>query len=215
MKGLTREFELNIIQHPKRTRMTGFTALPERRFLYFRVANLTFSDPILVLEVKVKDEKEIIKSRNLDSSAVDCSIDVSKRALDDVPDSQEKISTTYDSLQARLLCHVSLTTENGAELACIKRIETDSSEQHTTLFYGETTGKGKLLTDMNGVKTLYFIFADLSVRIAGRYRLRCRMLDMMTIMTPNSEIVEVISDVFEVFSPNMFPGMQGLSHDFG
>lgn len=60
----------------------------------------------------------------------------------------------------------------------------------------------------------FFVFADLSVRTAGVYRLKFRLLDWGLAQetgTPSPILAEVFSDPFRVYSSKEFPGMRASS----
>lgn len=61
----------------------------------------------------------------------------------------------------------------------------------------------------------FFVFADLSVRTAGVYRLKFRLMDWGSVMdtgTSQPVLAEVWSDPFRVCSSKDFPGMRRSSH---
>lgn len=61
----------------------------------------------------------------------------------------------------------------------------------------------------------FFVFADLSVRTAGIYRLKFRLMDWGSVMdsgTSQPVLAEVWSDPFRVYSSKDFPGMRRSSY---
>ncbi|RAO70622.1 uncharacterized protein BHQ10_006634 [Talaromyces amestolkiae] len=62
--------------------------------------------------------------------------------------------------------------------------------------------------------TIFFVFADLSVRTAGLYRLKFRLLDWGLAQEtgrPSPILAEIFSDQFRVYSSKDFPGMRASS----
>lgn len=62
--------------------------------------------------------------------------------------------------------------------------------------------------------TIFFVFADLSVRTAGLYRLKFRLLDWGLAQDtgkPSPILAEIFSDQFRVYSSKDFPGMRASS----
>ncbi|RKO92233.1 velvet factor-domain-containing protein [Blyttiomyces helicus] len=70
---------------------------------------------------------------------------------------------------------------------------------------GTTITTGHILLDLDGTHGMFFVFADLSVRLIGRYRLKFTVFDASG---PKAASLSqpLISSVFEVFSPKTFPG---------
>ncbi|KAJ3207261.1 hypothetical protein HDU67_007589 [Dinochytrium kinnereticum] len=64
-----------------------------------------------------------------------------------------------------------------------------------------------ILTDLDGSEGMFFVFHDLSVRAQGTYRLRFQVVDADGSKKVSSSKAIAWSNVFEVFSPKVFPGM--------
>lgn len=68
--------------------------------------------------------------------------------------------------------------------------------------------------DLSRLPATFFVFADLSVRSAGSYRLQFRLMDWgLAVETgkPQPILAECFSDIFEVYSSKDFPGMSASS----
>ncbi|KAI9359554.1 velvet factor-domain-containing protein [Zopfochytrium polystomum] len=76
------------------------------------------------------------------------------------------------------------------------------STHHVTLVGARTTSC-YLLRDLDATEGCFFIFSDLSIRVKGLFRMRFQAFDVR-----QAAVVAVTwTDPFEVFAPNMFPGM--------
>lgn len=70
------------------------------------------------------------------------------------------------------------------------------------------------LTETSNIPATFFVFADLSVRTAGTYRLKFRLMDWgMAFETGKAQpiLAETLSEPFRVFSSKDFPGMKESS----
>ena len=83
------------------------------------------------------------------------------------------------------------------------------SAHYTQVLLGSLVAQPELYDDLSGVARIFFVFSDLSVRSSGRYRLKFQLFFL-----PNEQQrmatspLQVVSDVFTVFSPKTFPGMK-------
>ncbi|KAJ1552484.1 hypothetical protein HK405_011173, partial [Cladochytrium tenue] len=76
-----------------------------------------------------------------------------------------------------------------------------------SMLMGTQVAHVSLLTDDEGNENLFFVFYELSVRTPGLYRLRFALLDAdSSSPSPGAKAI-AWSNVFEVFSPKVFPGM--------
>jgi hypothetical protein len=72
----------------------------------------------------------------------------------------------------------------------------------------------KTVTETSTIPATFFVFADLSVRTAGTYRLKFRLMDWgMAFDTVKAQpiLAETMSEPFRVFSSKDFPGMKESS----
>lgn len=70
------------------------------------------------------------------------------------------------------------------------------------------------ITDISQSPATFFVFTDLSVRTAGTYRLRFRLMDWGATMEtgkPQPILADVYSEPFRVYSSKDFPGMRASS----
>ena len=82
---------------------------------------------------------------------------------------------------------------------------------HVTVI-GQRTVPGEVLMDPADNKfKVFFIFSNISVRVTGRYRWKCTVVNMDFTSIPSSSqsitmhSYECISDIFAVFSRRLFP----------
>ncbi|ORY02696.1 hypothetical protein K493DRAFT_194001, partial [Basidiobolus meristosporus CBS 931.73] len=61
------------------------------------------------------------------------------------------------------------------------------------------------LRDIDQSENGFFVFPDISVRLEGRFRLRFNLYEIVNQSAVH--ICSVVSDVFTVYSPKLFPGM--------
>ena len=80
-----------------------------------------------------------------------------------------------DDLALKYTCVITLFNPETSE-DCTTLINKQQI-QHQTLL-GQTVVSGQVLEDMNGEKTIFFVFPDLSVRIQGIFALRCALIDI-------------------------------------
>ncbi|KAJ3095038.1 hypothetical protein HDU97_007333 [Phlyctochytrium planicorne] len=64
-----------------------------------------------------------------------------------------------------------------------------------------------ILTDLDGTDGMFFVFHDLSVRAQGTYRLKFQVIDADGSRNMSAAKAVIWTNVFEVFSPKVFPGM--------
>lgn len=115
-----------------------------------------------------------------------------------------KLSTTGSkSIHERLICVVTLLTTQDISLGSITK---QNSSQPSLILFGETCTRGHLLKDFEdpSSQSLYFIFADLSVRVKGEFKIACHLLDMNNI---DNVYTPLVTESFLVYPPKQFPGM--------
>ncbi|ORY02910.1 hypothetical protein K493DRAFT_207633 [Basidiobolus meristosporus CBS 931.73] len=61
------------------------------------------------------------------------------------------------------------------------------------------------LKDIDQCEKGFFIFPDISVRLEGKFRLRFNLYELISQSAVH--LCSVVSDVFTVYSPKLFPGM--------
>lgn len=80
---------------------------------------------------------------------------------------------------------------------------------------GQAVASPWVACDEHGVRGSFFVFADLSVRSAGRYRLLFRLLKVNPTLLAKGERsyirATVMSEIFEVYTAKEFPGMRASS----
>ncbi|KAI8820212.1 velvet factor-domain-containing protein [Fimicolochytrium jonesii] len=82
------------------------------------------------------------------------------------------------------------------------------NQTHMQVLIGTLVSPCHILNDCGGQKGMFFVFPDVSVRVAGRYRLRFMVFDVRNAFLPNPPRKHVVlSDVFTVYHPKEFPGM--------
>jgi hypothetical protein len=91
-----------------------------------------------------------------------------RRPLDPAPIIQANIQFPHFAI-----VHVSLVNENGEPRDFI-----NDKGNLTGILMGHLVSTSQLLTDINGEKSHFFIFNDLSIRIPGKYRLKFNLFDM-------------------------------------
>lgn len=132
---------------------------------------------------------------------------------------------SQDQLQ-KLVLQCTLWNEEGTEHRNIIRTTTNASvaglgtaeelpvqpeEKHARVMMGNIFANAMTLEDDRGRKGFFYIFADLSIRVEGRYRLK---FDLLLVDVPpgtepgaNQVVAEMPSDIFVVFAAKKFPGM--------
>ena len=120
------------------------------------------------------------------------------------------------------MCHVILCDETTDENASV----IDSSDRkprrdkngkvalvpaNLTTCVGKQCIEGQVLNDpIDGQPKLFFVFQDLSLRVLGKYRFLCYLIDMTQypqLTRPHLKLKPLITNSFEVYSFQMFPGV--------
>ncbi|KAJ3166110.1 hypothetical protein HDU88_003657 [Geranomyces variabilis] len=124
-----------------------------------------------------------------------------------------------------LVCHASLWSADGSEERSVvinpaglpTRFETlppqeahvfanqAPGEAYVSTLCGSLVSPCYVFTDLDGQKTLFFAFPDLSVRTSGQYSLRFSLFDIG--QDSSHAIAFVLSGLIEVYPAKMFPGM--------
>ncbi|KAJ3181394.1 hypothetical protein HDU85_003712 [Gaertneriomyces sp. JEL0708] len=96
------------------------------------------------------------------------------------------------------------------------------STHHQHTLTGLVISPSYYLTDLQGSKGVFFIFSEMGVRVAGKFRLRISLVDLRSTIaasgpSPNTsepsrdsatELTSVVTDVFEVYGVRDFPGQK-------
>ncbi|KAI8065961.1 velvet factor-domain-containing protein [Gongronella butleri] len=120
---------------------------------------------------------------------------VDRRPIDPPPIVQLYCSCL--SLQPIFYLYATLTTDENMDI----------NDHH-----GHSTTAGTVVQSLHKLKGLnnqeggFFIFADISVRLEGTYRLKFTLFEIVENSHVQS-LVSVMSDEFRVYSPKHFPGM--------
>ncbi|EED15020.1 conserved hypothetical protein [Talaromyces stipitatus ATCC 10500] len=88
-----------------------------------------------------------------------------------------------------------------------------SSHSHQAQTYHHHHRRHNVIESPNPPAT-FFVFADLSIRTSGTYRLKFRLMDWGLAAetgVPQPILAECLSDAFEVFSSKEFPGLMASS----
>ncbi|KAI8922413.1 velvet factor-domain-containing protein [Powellomyces hirtus] len=126
-----------------------------------------------------------------------------------------------------LVCHASLWSADGTEergvvlnpgsAAVARRSESlFQNESHVlsdpvpptgyvSVLVGSLVSPCHVLTDVDGSKSLFFTFPDLSIRTSGQYLLKFSLYDIS--QDASHAMAFAISDVISVYPPKTFPGM--------
>ncbi|KAG0181397.1 hypothetical protein DFQ29_008454 [Apophysomyces sp. BC1021] len=86
-------------------------------------------------------------------------------------------------------------------------------ENDLPFFNGNRTTAGAVVQSLHKLKDTnnkdggFFIFADISIRLEGFYKLKFTMFEIAG--THVYRLCSVLSDTFQVYSPKCFPGMSG------
>jgi hypothetical protein len=79
---------------------------------------------------------------------------------------------------------------------------------YAQILMGTAVVQPELYNDLDGMPRIHFIFADLAIRSSGKYRLRFQLFFLPSEEQPLlSSPLQVVSNIFTVFSPKTFPGM--------
>ncbi|KAI9303076.1 velvet factor-domain-containing protein, partial [Cunninghamella echinulata] len=87
----------------------------------------------------------------------------------------------------------------------------DRQESKIQILIGTLSINGQELLDLQQEKGVFFIFADLSIRIEGEFRLQFRLTDLSSFDPFTSSTIikdTVYSNPFQVYSPKTFPGIK-------
>ena len=84
--------------------------------------------------------------------------------------------------------------------------DTPVSCQNGNPLFGTQVSSLHKLKDTNNQDGGFFVFGDLSVKTEGRFRLKFTLYEVSN--GEVSQLGEIISRVFEVYSPKVFPGME-------
>lgn len=116
-----------------------------------------------------------------------------------------KIPKTTGSkwLHDRIICVVTLLTTADKHLGSITK---QNSSQPSLILFGETCCHGHVLEDFENPSesSLYFIFADLSVRVKGEFKIACHLVDMNNL---DRQYTPLVTQPFLIYPPKQFPGM--------
>ncbi|KAG1461307.1 hypothetical protein G6F55_003644 [Rhizopus delemar] len=77
----------------------------------------------------------------------------------------------------------------------------------TRALIGSLVSSPSLLKDLDNQRSYFFAFSDLSVRLAGQYRLKFSLIHL----TRNEIVAFIFSDPFTVYSAKTYPGMKESS----
>ncbi|KAG8933348.1 hypothetical protein FRC02_012101 [Tulasnella sp. 418] len=87
----------------------------------------------------------------------------------------------------------------------------DTSNSLTTSVFGSSFVHAVHMLDMTGQPVVFFVWADVSVRLEGSFALRYRFFDLLS-HVPNSNAIPVAAELysgpFTVYSTKEFPGLQ-------
>ncbi len=92
-----------------------------------------------------------------------------------------------------------------------RQIENVQDECSYHNLIGPKVVPGTIFNDpLTGLPTMFFVFPNLSVRVQGKYRIRCQVTDVgrkskLTRFGNNTRVV--FTDVFTMYPPNSFPGV--------
>ena len=79
-------------------------------------------------------------------------------------------------MASKYICVVTLINSDTLEDATIL-MKKDTFQKS---LLGQTAVAGQVFVDLNSLKTIFFVFHDLSVRIQGNFTLRCSLVDVMS-----------------------------------
>lgn len=102
----------------------------------------------------------------------------------------------------------------------IRQNKLDAYPYDTTRIYnsleGETDANCQVLLDEKGMKSCYFIFPQLSVRIRGEFRLKFVIVNPREAESSSTKncpmMAQILSDPFVVYTIKDFPGVKGKLH---
>ncbi|KAJ3013468.1 hypothetical protein HKX48_005738 [Thoreauomyces humboldtii] len=80
---------------------------------------------------------------------------------------------------------------------------------YASVLVGSLVSPCHVLTDVDGTKTMFFTFPDLSIRTSGQYMLKFSLYDISR--DASHAVASAISDVISVYPPKSFPGMTAES----
>ncbi|KAI8075360.1 velvet factor-domain-containing protein [Gilbertella persicaria] len=101
--------------------------------------------------------------------------------------------------------------QNSANLFLHATLVNANGQCHTSLVNGNRTLAGSMaqslnkLRDTNNIEGAFFIFADISVRIEGTFRLKFTLFCIQN--DGVEQLCHTVSEPFRVYSPKTFPGM--------
>ena len=116
--------------------------------------------------------------------------------------------------QQQFVCHVSLLSDEESDANIIPgndkppRRGKDGSlpvyAKHLNTMAGQRTVPGTILTDpTDGVPKIFFVYSDLSLRITGKYKFACHVIEM------NQDVIiskNVVTEPVQIYSLVEFPG---------
>ena len=171
------DYEVVLRQMPEMGKACGIADIPSRSYLY----------PALVLELRFPSQKSPTRSFKTNREFLE---------------------------QQEFVCHVTLLTDEETDANIIPgndkppRRGKDGSlpvyAKHLNTMAGQRSVPGTILTDpTDGLSKIFFVYTDLSLRITGRYRFSCHVIEMKekTVYTR-----KVISDPVQIYSLVDFPG---------
>ncbi|KDQ18353.1 hypothetical protein BOTBODRAFT_28767 [Botryobasidium botryosum FD-172 SS1] len=130
------------------------------------------------------------------------------------PQEREEEITAQEINVTGFVAHVDLFAAPPPESDTLKKVKTrrdiTSGENLTSSLFGSTFVHATQMKDEDGVPVVFFVFADLSVKMEGYFKLRYRCFDILSASQVGSTPIaaELHSGVFVVYSTKEFPGLQ-------
>ncbi|KAG9029377.1 hypothetical protein FRB95_005384 [Tulasnella sp. JGI-2019a] len=126
-----------------------------------------------------------------------------------LPTQSERELPAPDVEISGLVAHVDLFRVNADDT--IVEVSDEETAQLTMQIFGNTFVAAGQILDMTGQSVIIFVFADLSVRLEGRFALRYRFLNLVSRVDGSEGIpiaAELYGGPFTVYSTKEFPGLQ-------
>ncbi|KAJ3369561.1 hypothetical protein HDU91_007068 [Kappamyces sp. JEL0680] len=114
------------------------------------------------------------------------------------------------NLATQLVCHCTLVEDANEDASILVTSSNRSSNSKPCAdlldtLLGHSVVTCQYLSDhVDGKRKLFFVFADLAIRIQGDYRLQCTIVDM-----PRGKIQTLLTKPFVIYPPQSYPGILG------
>ncbi|KAJ3069851.1 hypothetical protein HDU98_007085 [Podochytrium sp. JEL0797] len=192
---------LDIVQQPQRARVCGFT---NKRPIS--------PPPIIQLTgIDAETAQSLVCFASLWSSDAKANLSISTKCAS--PFAYTPITASSTPTSPPLSSDMSETSSTDSTAVPTYTVETTIGYEKSFNMIGTPISECLTLQNLDGQDGLFFCFPDLAVRTTGVVRIRFEVYDTAAREHGKgfAPVANVMSDAFEVFRPEVFPGVVELS----